>query len=226
MEKDTITIEIKQEVSITLLWIVAGVILVSLAFLLAPRSTELWLALNVAGIVAAVYLITLLFFVLKKPLSTKLRATVGIVAAVVMGCSAFTWTRMEDRTHWQAAKVMEIRARMGRGIMSRETPAPLVKTLAAYHQQGPKKKKTLGAVFREFYGGAGVGSNIYKPKWEGDPLTIIIVETLDSDRIVLVSQETYVKGRDPDFRNLDGRIGMVQEKFILTEKGITHVSEN
>jgi hypothetical protein len=225
MEKDTITIEIKQEVSITLVWIVAGVIVVSLAFLLTPRSTELWPALNVAGIVAAVYLITLLFYVLKKPLSMKLRASVGIVAAVVIGCSAFTWTRMEDQTHWQAAKVMEIRGRIGRGIMLYEMPSPLLKTLEAYHQQGPKKKKTLGDVFRGFYSGAAVGSNIYKPQWEGDRLTII-VETLEPDRIALVSQETYVKGRDPSFRNLDGRIGMVQEKFILTERGITHVSEN
>ena len=109
--------------------------------------------------------------------------------------------------------------------MSHQVPLPLLKTLAAYHQQGPKKKKTIGDVFREFYGGATVGSNIYKPQWEGDRLTII-VETLEPDRIALVSQETYVKGRDPNFRNLDGRVGMVQEKFILTERGITHVSEN
>jgi hypothetical protein len=225
MEKDTITIEIKQEVSITLLWIVAGVILASLAFLLTPRSTELWPALNVAGIVAAVYLISLLFYVLKKPLSMKLRAMVGIVAAVVMGCSAFTWTRMEDQTRWQAAKLMEIRERIARGIMFYEMPTPLLRTLEAYHQQGEKKKETLADVLRGIYSGAAVGSNIYKPQWEGDRMTII-VETLDPDRIALVSQETFVKGRDPNFRNLDGRIGMVQEKFVLTERGITHVSEN
>jgi hypothetical protein len=148
-----------------------------------------------------------------------------MVTAVVMGCSVFTWTRMEDQTHWQAAKIMEIRERIGRGRMSHQVPSPLIKTLAAYHQQGPKKKKTIGDVFRGFYSGATVGSNIYKPQWKGDRLTII-VETLEPDRIALVSQETYVKGRDPNFRNLDGRIGMVQEKFILTERGITHVSEN
>ncbi|MBM4029273.1 MAG: hypothetical protein FJ280_28335 [Planctomycetes bacterium] len=132
---------------------------------------------------------------------------------------------MEDQTHWNAAKLMEIRERMGRGIMFHEMPAPLLKTLQAYHQQGAAKKKTLEDVFRGFYRGATVGSNIYKPQWEGDRLTII-VETLEPDRIALVSQETYVKGRDPNFRNLDGRIGMVQEKFILTGRGITHVSEN
>jgi hypothetical protein len=54
----------------------------------------------------------------------------------------------------------------------------------------------------------------------------VVVESLDPDRIVLVSQETSVKGRDPNFKNYDGKSGMVQERFILTEEGITYVSEN
>jgi hypothetical protein len=44
--------------------------------------------------------------------------------------------------------------------------------------------------------------------------------------IELLSQETYVKGRDPQFKNHNGQVGMIQEKIILTEKGITYVPEN
>ena len=49
MEKDTITIEIKQEVSVTLLWIVGGVIVVSLAFFLTHSRFHGSLAIAQCG---------------------------------------------------------------------------------------------------------------------------------------------------------------------------------
>ena len=225
MEKTTVTIEIKQEVSITLLWIAAGVVAVSLAFLLAPRSTELWPAVNLAGVIAGVYLVALLGYALRKPLSARLRNLVAIVALVVITCTAFTWLRTEVQARWQAEQLMKIRAIIGRGIMYYEMPKPLLKTLEAYHQQGARNKESLADLFRKLQPGAAVGSNIHKASWEGDSMKVI-VEALDPDRVILVSQETYVKGRDPRFRNYDGKTGMVQEKFVLTEKRITHVSEN
>ncbi len=225
MEKESVTIEIKQEVSITLLWIAAGVILVSAAFFLVPRGTDLWPALNAAGVAAAVYLFALLMFVLRPPLPVRTRITVGIVAFLVLFCTAFAWIRMEDHSRWQAATLMKIREVIGRGIRFAEMPSTLLKTLDAYHRHGVKKNKTLADEFRALEGDVHAGSNIHKPQWEGDDMTVI-VQSLEPDRIVLVSQESYVKGRDPSFKNLDGKIGMVQEKYILTERGVTHVSEN
>lgn len=225
MEKTTATIEIKQEVSIALLWIAAGVVAVSLAFFLTPRSAEFWPALDTAGVATGVYLIAFLTYALRKPLSTRLRILVAVIALAVLGCTAFMWLGTEDQSRWQAEQLMKIRAVIGRGIMYYEMPKPLLKSLEAYHQQGARKKESLADVFRKLQPGAAVGSNIHKPSWEGDSMKVI-VEALDPDRIVLVSQETYVKGRDPNFKNYDGKAGMVQEKFVLTEKGITHVSEN
>ena len=40
MEKSTLTIEIKQEVSVFLVWIVAGIMLVLIAFFLRPHRTN------------------------------------------------------------------------------------------------------------------------------------------------------------------------------------------
>ncbi len=224
MEKESITIEIKQEVSVTLLWIVAGVILVSATFFLTPQSTELWPAVNAAGIAAAIYLVALLAYVLRRPITARHRLSVGLIALFVMCCTAFVWTRMQDEAEWHAETIMKVRGVIGRNITTWAMPTPLLKTLDAYHHQGVKKSKSLGDKFRELEGGATVGSNIYKPQWEGDDVTII-VETLDPDRVVLVSQETFVKGRDPAFRNYDGKVGMIQEKYILTERGLTHVQK-
>lgn len=225
MEKDSITIEIKQEVSITLLWIVVGVILVSATFFLTPQTTELWPAINAAGIAAAVYLVALLGYVLRKPLAVRQRVLVGIIGILVIGCAAFTWMKREDQAHWQANQLMKIRAVIGRGIKFAEMPPLLLNTLDAYHRQGAKKSLTLADELKKQCPGAEVGANIHKPQSEWDELTIM-VESLEPNRIVLVSQETHVKGRDPGFKNYDGKIGMLQEKFILTERGLTHVSEN
>ncbi len=225
MERESITIEIKQEVSITLIWIAAGVILVSATFFLTPQTTELWPPINAAGIVAAVYLIALLSYVLRKPLATRPRIAVGVVAAVVMGCTAFSWTKMYDQSHWQASQLMRIRGVIGRGMRTTELSQPLLKAFDSYYLQGAKKANTLADEFRKMYPGATAGANIFKPRWEGDDMTIM-VETLEPDRIVLVSQETFVKGRDPGFKNYNGQNGMLQEKFILTERGLSHVSEN
>jgi hypothetical protein len=70
-----------------------------------------------------------------------------------------------------------------------------------------------------------VGANIRKSEWKGDERQVIVTK-LEPAVIELLSQETYVKGRDPQFKNHNGQVGMIQEKFILTEKGITYVSEN
>ena len=222
MEKDSVTIEIKQDVSITLLWIVAGVILVSAPFFLTPQSTELWPALNAAGIAASIYVVAFLVYVLRKPLPTRTRLIVGLLAAFVLVCTAFTWTKMQEESEWLAKKLKDVREMIGRGIMISSIPPPLLKTLDAYHRQGARKTRSLADEFRELQGDVKVGSNIYKPQYGYDEMKII-VETLEPDRVVLVSQETFVKGRDPAFRNYDGKTGMVQEKYILTERGLTHV---
>jgi len=225
MEKESITIEIKQEVSITLLWIVAGVIMVSATFFLTPQTTESWPAINAAGIAAGIFLCALIAYVIRKPIVMKQRLLVGIIGVVVIGCTAFTWMKREEHAHWQADQLMKIRAVIGRGIMTVGMAPPLLKVLDAYHRQGPRKLNTLADEFKKLYPGAAVGANVHKPEGEWDELTVR-VESLEPNRIVLVSQETYVKGRDPGFKNYDGKIGMLQEKYTLTERGVTHVSEN
>lgn len=225
MEKDFITIEFKQEISVIFLWIVAGVVLVSLVFLLASQATDLWRGVNAGGVAAIIYLIALLLYVLRKPIALRAQLLVGAISLLVIGATVFTSIRMEDQTRWQAAKLMRIRAVIGRGISVVEMSRPLMSVLDAYHRQGPNKKLTLADEFRRMYEGVSVGLNIYKPQWERDGMTIVVA-SLEPGRIVLVAQDSYVKGRDRGFMNRDGKSGMVQEKFILTHKGLEHVSEN
>ncbi|MCX6132770.1 MAG: hypothetical protein NTU47_03055 [Ignavibacteriales bacterium] len=225
MEKETITIEIRQEVSVALLWIAAGVVLITGTFFLAPKGVELWPAVNAAGIAAFVYLVALLFFVLRKPLSAQRRLVLALLGVLFLASTAYRWVQMQDETRWQADQILRIRGVIGRGIMMTEMSGPLLKTLDAFHRQGPAKKNSLAEEFKKIYPATSAGSSIYKPKWDGDGMRIIVTE-LNPDKVVLVSQETFVKGRDPSFKNLDGKAGLIQEQYTLTAKGIVHVSEN
>jgi hypothetical protein len=225
MEKNTVTIEIKQEVSIALLWIVVGVIVVSLVFLLTPASTDLWPATNAAGIAAGIYIIALLTYTLRKPLSMKNRFWIGLSTALVLGLGIFNWTKNQERVHWQAETLMRIRGVIGRGVMRYEMIPAMLGTLREFHHPKSGKIESLAQVFSRLHPGAMVGSNIHQPQWEGDSMKVIVAK-LESGQIELLSQETYVHGREPHFRNYNGQSGMLQEKIILTEKGFTHVSEN
>jgi len=225
MERTSVTIEIKQEVSVTLLWIVAGVVVVSAAFLLAPRSAELWTAINYAGVAAVLYLIALLTYALRKPMAMKHKLWMGIGAVIVIGLASFTWVRMESQVHWQAETLMRIRGVIGRGVMRYEMSNAMLKTLDEFYKNGPNVTEALSDVFRRQNPGVAVGSNIHKPNWGGDSLQVIVTR-LDPSLVEIVSQETFVPGRDPQFKNRNRQLGMIQEKFVLTNRGLTHVNEN
>jgi hypothetical protein len=226
MEKDTVTIEIKQDVSITLLWIVCGVIAVSGVFLLTPTSPELWPALNAAGIAGALYLLAMTAYALRRPLRTNLRVGVGLAAIVILVLGAYTWMRMQQETEFHAETLMKVRGTIGRGVMRYDIMSTTaISTLYEFYQQHGAKKESLADVFRRKYEGASPGLNIHKPEWDGD-VRQVIVARLEPDLIELVAQETYVRGRDPLFKNYNGQFGMMQEKGTLTEKGIVYVSEN
>ena len=225
MEEKNITIEIRQEVAVMLVFIVAGIIFVSAAFTIPLKSPELWPALNAGGIAAGIYLAALLVYVLREPLPMRTRIVAGVIGLVAMIAVTFTWIRNEDRTRWQADLIVKICATIGRNIFSTAMPEYLLKTLDEYHQQKPHQKEFLGDIFRRLHNNPSVGSNIHTQSYPNDPIRVFI-KTLDRDLIVLVGQETYAKGRDLSFRNYDGKIGMVQERYTLTEKGMIHESEN
>jgi hypothetical protein len=225
MENSTLTIEIKQEVSVFLIWIVAGVLLVAMAFFLPPASNELWPQLYSGCIAAIVYLLALLVFIVRQPVSTLACAAASAAVLFTAGCLLFSLVQSDSNAHWQTNTMIEIRSRIGRGTMSYYTTEHLLKTLQAYYQQGSQKKETLAQVFQRQNDHPIVGSNIHKPYNDGDSLKTY-VQTLESDKIILVSQEVYVKGKNPRFKNYNGLEGMIQEKCTLTAKGIVYESEN
>jgi hypothetical protein len=130
------------------------------------------------------------------------------------------------RTQRQAQYMVKSWSILERHKMINIMTKPFLKTFEVYHQQGSVKKETLAQVFQKLTDNASVGSNINKkPDYKGDSLKTYI-QVLKPDRVELVSQEVYYKGRNQQFINYNGQKGMIQERCILTVRGITYESEN
>jgi hypothetical protein len=206
-------------------WLLVGIVAVSVAFFIPPNSPELWPALNAAAIPVIVYILALAFYTLRSPITRKARIIAWVSILLVGGASYTSWTGMNKQSHWQHDKLLQIHAVIYRGVLQARVPENHLKTLEAYHSQGSRKKETLAQVFQRLNEGAAVGTNIYKPEMPNDSLSIV-VQSLSENQVVLLGLHAYSKGRNPEFKNYGGRTGMIQEKYTLTEKGIVYESEN
>lgn len=209
-----------------IVWLLVGIVAVSVAFFIPPNSPELWPALNTAAIPVIVYILALAFYTLRSPITRKARIIAWVSIILVGGATYTSWSEMNGLSHYQRNQLMKIHTVIVRGIMHAFIPTPQLDALEVYHKQGLKKKESLAQVFQRLNDGAKIGANIYKPQWAGDTTISITVQSLSENEVVLVGLHSYGRGRKVDFKNYNGRVGMIQEKYTLTEKGITHESEN
>jgi len=207
-----------------LLWLICGFVLVSVAFFIPGDQAEVWPNLNSAGIAAFLYLLALVGYTMRKPFGRKAQITVWAATLVTLGALGMHWTGMDSMSHWQQKTLLSIREVIGRGIIRAEVPESLLTVLDTFHHQ-KGKKATLQQVFMNQYPGTKVGDNIHKPNHETDSLRVY-VSSLSDTLIAVTAQEMYVKGRERSFKNFNERVGMVQERFTLTAKGVRHESEN
>ena len=207
-----------------LLWLTCGFVLVSVAFFIPGNQAEVWPNLNYAGIAALLYLLALVGYTMRRPFGRKAQIAIWAATVITLAALGMHWTGMDATSHWQQKTLLSIREVIGRGIILAEVPENLLTVLDKYyHQKG--KKGTLQQVFLNEYPGSKVGDNIHKPSHDRDSL-YVYVASLSDTMIAVAAQEMHVKGRNPSFKNFNGRAGMIQERYSLTLKGVSHESEN
>ncbi len=207
-----------------LIWFAVGLVLVTAVYLLTGESLDPWPGLEAATVVGAVYLLALAFYATRKPFPLKSRIGVLLFSvAFIVAAGSFSM-KFKETTAWQKSQLLKILGVIQKGILNSQMPGPLMTTLERYHRQ-PAKKKTIGQVFREVVPGAAVGKDIYKQENAGDSLRIFVASITD-DEVVLIGQATWGKGKTPEFRNFDGKTGLVQERAVLTAKGVSYESQN
>jgi hypothetical protein len=207
-----------------LLWLLGGIVLVTVAYFLPGQSPELWPSLNAAGIAVLVYLIALVAYLVRQPFSTRTRVTVW--ASVILVCASIGswWTGMDYTSHWQKETLLKIRGVIGRGILQATIPDTLMTVMKTYYEQGTKNKKSLGQVFKDRYPGVAEGQQF--PPSEFDMDRLLFAATIASDTVVLIGEDRVANGRKADFKNHDGKTGRIQSRGTLTVKGLSYESEN
>jgi hypothetical protein len=206
------------------LMLVGGCVMAG-AFFLPSGNEDIWVSLDRAGVAAAVYLIVVLFIMMRKPFGANVRIFTAGAAVITMLGLGLWWTTTSSMAHQEKQSLIQIRERISRTVLFHEIYPMYFPVLKSYYDQGESKTESIGAVFHRFYPDARERKNIHTPFNTTDSLTIFVASLNDSC-VTLVGQEMYVRGRDAYFQNYSGKTGMVQEKAILTSKGISYVSEN
>ena len=213
----------KPTLTTILWWILAGILFVSIAFIIGSKS-GLLIAIDVAGITAGVYLVALTLFVVRKPRRWRTRISMYLVVGLSLGVIAFSWYQTQYTTTQRAIILRERSAERARGAAVGHMTRLFQRTLGEYYQQTARSKETLSDVFFRQY-------PVFKDSKSDRFLSIdgVNVERFlvcqGPDSVVLVVQAT-AEGRNPQFRNIHSTMGRIQEKMILTTKGMIHVSEN
>jgi len=204
------------------IWLLLGIVATVVAFSIPDSSQDLWPALNSAGVVIAVYLVALLIYALRPPLPARKRIIVGSLAVIGMLSVASAWTGHEMQSRYQRELLLRIRTVIGRGVLLHEMPDQLLPVLEEYHNQREKKSMSLEAIFLQNFPDATVGVNYRTPQWQGDTSRWFIPLRLEEDLIEIIAVDRVGRGKDPDFENAGGFRGRLQERFVLTEKGVSH----
>ena len=209
-----------------LIWLLTGVILVCAVFFLSP-SSDLWFGFNAAGGVAVLYLIALVFYIARKPLRILPRITLVVLVFIAAGATAYSWinTQRIAREQKESRELQGIAGMRGNlyFIISQE----LLHTLESYYTGTGKNKETLKEVFLRRHSPAKPKEQLSSGGMVWLQYHPVHIRTLESDSIVLVGIATrYYPGRNPGFKNFDGKSGAIQEQLTLTRKGVVHESQN
>ena len=81
-------------------WLAAGIIGVSLAFLLPSHALNPWDPLNAAGLAALAYLASLMAVTTRRPFPRRAKGLAWTVFLVVGTAIAFSWTGLERQVHF------------------------------------------------------------------------------------------------------------------------------
>ena len=225
MDTGTITIEIKRETAILLLWIASGVVFAGATFLAFYDPVNHWKVVNATGIACGVFLVPLLMYMLRPPVTFRARIIGAFMSFVILGATAGSWAMMKSMTSWQREMLLSIRTTIGRGVIASEAPDSLMKVLQYHHDLSHPPERSIAASFRRCFPDAIPGYNFHRSYGPADSLQVL-VESIKDTLITVVAVDAVARGVDPKFTTATGHVGGIQMRYTLTARGLDYVYEN
>jgi hypothetical protein len=207
-------------------WVLIASIVVAATFVCTFYYTgSTWTATNAAGIVSMLYILGVLYRVTRPPVSAKHRRWTWGIAAYVLAGTTFYWTLMYSTTNWQYGLLHMIHKVIVHGVSMDLLRTRGVKIMSAYAAQSMPTKVPIGEVFRRETTYVNPDSSIIEVG--GDDQFRLFAASVSDTQVVLVCQSIVrVDGEDRVFRNFDGRIGMTQDRLVLSKRGMVYEIQN
>lgn len=208
-----------------IIWIIAGVAFVALAFVIPRSSQGIWQPV-IWGTMAAVIFVVAFAGRWVREISSQFKQgfIYGVLAVLIISLSAFAYYQytisqfQREILNANRLYIEKVQAM----IYVRE---PLLKTFRDYYRKN-EENRSIGELYKSKYDSLIDSDNLYHyPHYEIKSLLKIHVSKLTPDSVVLVGKVS-TKGRGKEFVNLSGSTGHYKVKGILTKKGIRYEREN
>lgn len=207
-------------------WMFGGAVLTTVAFLIPEQSGSMWTSVISAGIIAFVYLLFFSGVWIKKINSSTKRKVITTVFIVLFVFSIVSAVISYEGSIRQQETLENIRGQLEADILYNYMHEPLVKTLSDFYSEGNGESE-IRALFTSRYDSLITEDGDFEfGSRNGNQTLYLYIAESNADRVIVIGESTYLKGRNDDFSNYSGHKGRYQVQGILTSKGIDYERQN
>jgi hypothetical protein len=182
-------------------------------------TADIWTATNGAGIVAAIFLISVAVRITRLFYPRWQRITAATISAFMIAGVAAQWIITWRTTEWQYNEIQAIRRVIFNENAMSTLKTPALEALREIRASPPGR--TIGEVYRRVYppGAASADSAIIN---ETGPF----LESVSDSAVQLTQEAWIVPGFDSAYANRDGRRGLAQISIRVTREGAFYDIQN
>jgi len=210
-----------------ILWVGIGIIVTLVAFFIPEQSGSIWPSVIASSIAALIYLLVLMIMMLPKITSSSKRKVIGWTLSLVIFGSAVSAIISYVGTQRQADTLSEIRYTIDSKVAELFVKKPMLKTLQAYHAEKRADNSSIGSLFVQKYDSLITEDSLFAHEGisDNEMLTIYLAKA-NADGIVLITESSYIDGKNANYQNFSGAKGQYQTKGVLTTKGVHYERTN
>ncbi|MDZ7659565.1 hypothetical protein [Fodinibius sp.] len=210
-----------------ILWVGTGIVVTGVAFFIPSQTGSIWPSVIASSIAVFVYLIVLMVVMLPKITSGTKRKMMGWTLSLLIIGSAVSAAISYVSTQRQADTLSEIRYTIDSKVAELYVKKPMLKTLRAYHSEDRVDDSAIGSLFVQKYDSLITKDSLFAHEGIKDNkmLTIYLAKA-NQDSIVLITESSYIDGKNADYQNFSGARGQYQTKGILTTNGVHYERTN
>lgn len=216
--------EFKQNELITI--ILAATCITLLSFLVTAIffRNDVWVIVIVTATVSLICHVLVAFYYIQDPMPFKVRIFFILLLSYYITASVMLTNQFYYQSNFQKDSLVKVRSVIDHSVYLSSVKKTLTDVFIAYHKQIPGNIKPVGRLYEEMY--IANKENAKNLEWLNYDGTEMHVISLSAEEVILMGIHQFTKGKNPNFRNYNGRTGLIQVKGTLTSEGVKYAIEN